>query len=91
MPIDSIQFRAEIGLFYNIIGRQCLYSVQERYPPAFSYLPSLSHFVTFSLLMEILPFISLCAVILGVFDAHKVFNHSYIFILFCVRFLGKIF
>ena len=92
MPISSIQFRAEIGLFYNIL-QSCFNYSTHKFPYDLlllsQLLPSASHLITFLLLLLVFPFISFCFLIMGKTNLCKVFQTSYIGLYFCVKLVQK--
>ena len=94
MPISSIQFRAEIGLFYNAMYSSSRYGTLENSLNFFlwdsSMVPSLSHTLSFLLLLIVFPFVLLCCLIFGLTDLSNIFCKSYFGIYFSVRIIQKL-
>ena len=94
MPISSIHFRAEIGLFYNV-----MYSRFKIAAPVNSFtkclcdsrlMPSPTHILTFLLLLIVFPIISVYCLIFGKTDLCNIFRKSYLGIYLCVRIVQKL-
>ena len=84
MPISSVQFRAEIGLFYNAVYCSCLFNNGfARLAQINScILPSAIHMLTFIILMITFPLISFFAIIFGQTGLYRIFCLSYVYIYF---------
>ena len=94
MPISSIHYRAEIGLFYNFLHSCFHYSANKKSCDLLlisQWLPSSSHLITFLLLLTVFPIISLCSLIIGKTDLCKVFRTSYIGLYFCVTLVQRLY
>ena len=92
MPINNIQFRAEIGLFYNAL--QCV--PIKKTPFLFGKIdnscPSLCHLLSFLFLLFMFPFIVLFAVIVSKsYNIVNIFLVSYLYIYVCFRFICNLF
>ena len=92
MPISSIHFRAEIGLFYNVLHSCYSYGSRKKcdFPLMHQLLPSYSHLITFSVLLTVFPLIILFSLIIGKTNLCKIFRTSYVVIYFCVRLVQKL-
>ena len=98
MPINNIQFRAEIGLFYSTLhavwisaSKSNLLNSLVNADYKFITLPSLSNLLTFSVTFLLFPFISLIALSLGQVDLCKVFWQLYVTTYFCIRVFRNLF
>ena len=94
MPISSVQFRAEIGLFYNTF--YCSRFFNNRFSVNFfaglnsRLLPSPIHMLTFIILLIVFPLISFFAVIFGQTRLYRIFRLSYVYIYFCMLLARKL-
>ena len=102
MPINSIQFRAGIGLFYNALVGIYFYNapshsffeklVQDSMKGEFrKYCPSPSHLLSFSIVTIMFPFIVLLTMtFFKSFNIVKIFRLSYIYVYACTHFIKNL-